>query len=328
MRLGGPAKHLVTVHDKHELASAIDWAEKERLSYKAIGGGSNIVWGDKGFDGLIIVNAIAGFRVQNESKEISYVTVGAGEDWDSVVQRTVDAGLHGIEALSLIPGTAGATPVQNVGAYGQEIAQTLVGVEVFDTKTHQFITIPADKCSFGYRTSRFKTKDRGRFIIVQLTFQLRHINPRPPYYPAVAQYLRTQGTRVVTPKTLREAVIAIRTKKLPDPKKVANNGSFFANPIVSQSFFAGLQKAYPEIPHWAMPDNRVKISAAWLIEQAGYRDKHDPKTGMATWPQQPLVLVNRSASSTADLLAFRNAIIHDVERKFDITLEQEPELVR
>ncbi|HMS50337.1 MAG TPA: UDP-N-acetylmuramate dehydrogenase [Candidatus Saccharibacteria bacterium] len=327
MRLGGKARYLVHISDKNALVDALAWADEHKLKTIVIGGGSNIVWGDKGFDGLVIVNHILGFKIHPEDKEFSYVTVGAGENWDSVVKRTVAAGLHGIEALSLIPGSAGATPVQNVGAYGQEIADSLVSVEAYDNVHNKFITIPNKDCAFGYRTSRFKTADKGRFVIVGLTFRLRHINPRPPHYPAVANYLREHRINVVTPKTLRKAVIAIRSSKLPDPTKVANNGSFFANPIVGTTAYNSLAKEYPEMPHWDVSKTKVKLSAAWLIEHAGFKNFSDKETGMATWPSQPLVLVNNHAKTTKDLLKFRDTIISAVHKKFSIHLEQEPELI-
>lgn len=327
MRLGGKAKHLVTVRDKHELATAVEWATAKKMPVKVIGGGSNIVWKDTGFNGLVIVNNITGFDIKPEDDHFAYVNIGAGENWDAAVAQTVKAGLHGIEALSLIPGTAGGTPIQNVGAYGQEIAQTLVSVEAYDMLHHGFVTIGVEECNFGYRTSRFKTKDKGRFLITSLTLRLQRVNPKPPFYPPVAAYFRLHRLRVITPKALRQAVIEIRTQKLPDPSVVANNGSFFANPIVTKSFFGGFTKKHPDAPHWPAAKGRVKLSAAWLIEHAGYKDYHDAKTGMATWHAQPLVLVNERAKTTKDLLTFRKKVTDAVEKKFDVRLEQEPELV-
>jgi UDP-N-acetylmuramate dehydrogenase len=292
-----------------------------------IGGGSNIVWKDEGFAGLVIVNKIMGFEEQQEDTENYFVHIGAGENWDSVVERTVAKGMTGIESLSLIPGTAGATPIQNVGAYGQEVAQTLVSVEAYDRQTKQMVTIPSIDCAFGYRTSRFKTTDRGRFFITGVTLHLLHQNPQPPYYAALEQYLTEHKITEHTPQTIRDAVIAIRSSKLPDPAVVANNGSFFANPVIDDGQFAQLQATHPNIPHWPAGEGRVKISAAWLLEQTGFKDMHDAQTGMATWPVQPLVLVNEHAQSTAQLLQFRQKILDAVQQKFDITLQQEPELL-
>lgn len=327
MRLGGEADYLTAVHDRHELVAALSWAGERSLPVRVIGQGSNIVWRDDGFNGLVIVNKISGFRVHAEDAHYSYVQIGAGEVWDEVVDRTVKLGLHGIEGLSLIPGTAGATPIQNVGAYGQEIADTLVSVEVYDTHHGSFITLQHSDCGFGYRTSRFKAKDNGRFIIVGLTLQLQHINPRPPFYPAVASYFREHKIQVITPLVYRQAVIAIRSAKLPDPRHVANNGSFFANPIITKAAFAPIHKKFPDIAHWPVGKTKVKLSAAWLIEHAGFKDFHDKSTGMTTWPKQPLVLVNEHAKTTNDLLMFKGKIVSGISKKFGVKLEQEPEIL-
>lgn len=327
MRLGGKARYLVEIHTRDELKEAYLWAKDQNLEVIMIGGGSNIVWRDEGFDGLIMVNRILGYE-EYTSLESHFITVGAGEIWDTVVGRTVAAGLTGIEALSLIPGTAGATPVQNVGAYGQEISQTLTSVEVFDTTTGQLTNVPTEACGFGYRKSSFQLEYRGRFFITAITLHLMASNPFPPYYSAVEKYLADHPVDgPVTPRVIRDAVIAIRNGKLPDPAIVANTGSFFGNPIIESAKFVELIAKEPTVPNWPAEKGKVKIPAAWLIEKAGFKDYHDPATGMATWPSQPLVLINEHAGSTADLLAFRDSIVRSVEEKYDITLHQEPELL-
>lgn len=327
MHLGGSAAHLAEIHDRTELSEALAWAEQQKLPILMIGSGSNIVWRDEGFGGLVLVNRILRYEDFAEDEENHYLTVGAGENWDSVVERSVQTGLSGIECLSLIPGSSGATPVQNVGAYGQEIADTLVTVEAYDVQTKSFLTIPASDCSFGYRTSRFKTADKGRFLITALTLHLMKMNPKPPFYDALQRYLDEQHISVFTPETIRQAVIAIRSAKLPDPAIISNNGSFFANPIIDGGTFAQISADFPETPYWNLDDGRIKVPAAWLIEQVGFKDFHDSETGMATWPSQPLVLVNEHAESTAQLLAFKQKIIDAVQTKFGITLVQEPELL-
>jgi UDP-N-acetylmuramate dehydrogenase len=327
MRLGGLASYFTEIADRQELVEAINWADQYKLPSMVIGSGSNIVWKDEGFPGLIIANKIMRFEEQIEDNENYYVTIGAGEDWDSVVGRTAEKGMTGIEALSLIPGTAGATPVQNVGAYGQEVSDTLVSVEAYDNQNKQFVSIPSVDCAFGYRTSRFKTTDRGRFFITAITLHLIRGNPQPPFYKALQAYFEEHSITSPTPQMTRDAVIAIRQSKLPDPAKVANNGSFFANPIVDEGEYIQLQADYPGIPGWPMEDSRVKIPAAWLLEQTGFKDFHDPETGMGTWPFQPLVLVNERAQNTAQLLQFKQKILDAVQQKFGIALEQEPELL-
>ena len=327
MRLGGKAKYLQEISKKEEIPEALAWAKAEKVPVIMIGDGSNIVWADKGFDGLVLVNKISGFTMIERDEDEVYVQVGAGENWDKTVKRTVAKGLHGIEALSLVPGTTGGTPIHNVGAYGQDISQTLISVEAYDSKLQDFIMIPAESCGFAYRTSRFKTKDRGRFFIVSLLFCLNKHTPKPPFYAALQKYFDENNITKYSPQVVRDAVIAIRSSKLPDPAKVANNGSFFANPIITKARFDKVSAQYPSIANWPVKDDKYKISAAWLLETAGYKNFHDLRTGMATWHAQPLVLVNERAESTADLLIFRNRIVNDVYQKFGIRLEQEPELI-
>ncbi|HUA13131.1 MAG TPA: UDP-N-acetylmuramate dehydrogenase [Candidatus Sulfotelmatobacter sp.] len=327
MALGGTASHLTEVTTKNELTDALAFANQNNLKVICIGGGSNLVWKDEGFKGLLIVNSIKGFEVFEEDETNYYITIGAGENWDSVVERSVELGLTGIEALSLIPGKAGATPIQNVGAYGQEISQTLTTVEVLDTQGGNWSMIPASDCAFGYRTSRFKTTDKGRFLVATITLHLIKGNPSPPFYTVLANYLDQHGIKEYTPAIIREAVINIRNAKLPKVSEVHNCGSFFANPVVNETKFQLIKQDHEMVPNWQMEDNQVKISAAWLIEQCGFKDYHDEETGMSTWPTQPLVLVNDSAKSTADLLKFRDKIKASVKEKFDIDLIQEPELL-
>jgi UDP-N-acetylmuramate dehydrogenase len=327
MRLGGAAAYLTEVHNHQELQAAIAFAEQHGVPMIMIGDGSNIVWRDEGFQGLVIVNRIMRFEDFAEDETNHYLTVGAGEDWDSVVARSVQAGLTGIEALSLIPGTAGATPVQNVGAYGQEIAHTLVSVEAYDTAEKRLVNIPATECAFGYRTSRFKTTDKHRFFITAITLHLMRGSMQPPFYASLQTYIKEHGVTDFSPQAIRDAVIDIRTHKLPDPAKVANNGSFFANPIPDEGTLAQLEADHPTMPRWQTDDGRTKLAAAWLVEQVGFKDFHDAETGMGTWPAQSLVLVNEHATSTADLLKFKQKIVDAVKMKFDVTLEQEPELL-
>lgn len=327
MRLGGPAAYAVEVTDRVMLTKALDWAKQQNLPAIMIGGGSNIFWRDEGFPGLLIINKIMRREVFNEDDSNIYLNIGAGENWDEIVAYSVSLGLTGIECLSLIPGTAGATPVQNVGAYGQEISQTLVTVEAYDTHTGQFLNLRNSDCGLAYRTSIFKTTEKGRYFITGLTLHLAKGNPQPPFYGALQRYLDEKQITTFTPQVIRDAVIAIRQAKLPDPATVANNGSFFANPIIDELEFTQLQADYAEMPHWPTDDGRVKVPAAWLIEQCGYTDYHDAVTGMGTWPKQPLVLVNEHATSTADLLRFKAAIVDAVHKKFGITLQQEPELL-
>lgn len=327
MRLGGPAAFLTDINSRSEVADALAWANERSLPVIMIGGGSNIVWNDDGYPGLVLVNKIQGIEIQEIDDTSRYVTAGSGVNWDEFVAKTAQGGMTGIEFLSLVPGAVGATPIQNVGAYGQEVSNTIVTIEAYDRTLNQLVTLRSSDCEFGYRTSRFKTTDRGRFFITAVTFFLTIDTPQPPYYASVEQYFKDHDVKKITPQAGRDAVVAIRRAKLPDPAVVANSGSFFANPIVDGNKYFDLQTNFPEAVHWPAADNTVKLSAAWLIEQAGFKDIHDEQTGMGTWPSQPLVLVNEHATSTRDLLEFKQKIVDAVQTKFDITLVQEPELI-
>jgi len=327
MGVGGKAAFLTEVASRMDVLEALSWAQDKQLPVIMIGTGSNIVWRDEGFNGLVIVNKIMGYESYDETEIDTYLTVGSGENWDNVVERSVQAGLSGIECMSLIPGSAGATIIQNAGAYGQEIANTLTVVEAYDTLTKDFVSLPASDCGFGYRFSRFKTVDRGRFFITGMTIHLTRTTLAPPFYGALHTYLEAAKITDYSPASLRQAVMIIRKNKLPDPRVVKNNGSFFANPIITQSQYQYLASNFTNIPHWEVGQGSVKISAAWLIEQAGFKDFHDNETGMATWPKQPLVLVNEHARNCADVLTFKQKISDAVFTMFNITLQQEPELL-
>ncbi len=328
MRLGGIGKFQCIIENKDELKDAVNWAREKQLSIKVIGDGSNVIWSDSGYDGLIIVNRLPGFEITENDDDNVYVTIGAGENWDYIVEKTVDMGLSGIEQLSLIPGTVGATPVQNVGAYGREISDVLMTVEAYDINNLEFITFMSSDLELGYRTSIFKTKDKDRYIISSITLRLSRINPMPPFYSAIESYFKDNDLVEYNADNIRKAVIEIRNSKLPNPKITANNGSFFQNPIVDQELGNTLVKRFGNIPHWRLENGEVKLSAAWLIEKAGFpKGYKDPETGMSLWKNQALVLVNENAKSTQDLIDFRNKILISVKELTGINLKQEPEII-
>lgn len=327
MRLGGKASSVVHVRTKKELLDAVEWAEKRSVPVLMIGVGSNIVWRDEGFDGLVIVNEFPGYEVIAENDQNYHIRIGAGENWDSVVARSVADKASGIEALSLIPGSAGATPVQNVGAYGQEISQTLFSVEVYDNDSKTFLVLSNEECSFSYRNSLFKSSQKGRYFIISLDLHLTKTHLKPPLYQSLQDYLNENDITDYSPHTIRQAVSAIRSAKLPDPAVVANNGSFFANPIIDKEAFTKLRLVHPTIKHWPTKNGKQKLAAAWLIEKSGFKDFHDRTTGIGTWPKQPLILVNEKAKTTADLLSFKKKIVDAVKENFGVTLIQEPELL-
>ena len=327
MRLGGTARFLAEAKNQDELKDLVDWSRQNDLNFIMVGGGSNIIWRDEGYSGLVIVNKIKGREVLHEDESSVSIRAGAGENWDDIVAWSVDKNLSGIEFLSAIPGSVGAAPVQNIGAYGAELSSTLIEVGVFDSATGAFGSIVNSSCEFGYRTSRFKTADKGRFIITSVNLKLAKTNPKPPFYEVLQAYFDEHGIKDFTPQTIRQAVIDIRSKKLPDPAKVANNGSFFTNPFISTGQFEGLKAKYPDIKGWPDEFGQVKVAAGYLVEKAGFKGVHDADTGMAVNPDQALVLINEHAKSTADLLKFKQKIVDKVKDMFGIALEQEPELL-
>ncbi|MBX4190536.1 UDP-N-acetylmuramate dehydrogenase [Candidatus Saccharibacteria bacterium] len=327
MRLGGKARFAAEVKSPADVHAGWDWAQSKGLPVIMIGRGSNIIWRDEGFGGLLLINKIMGRVVVADEPHATTIKIGAGENWDKIVEWTVKKKLTGVEFMSLIPGTVGAAPVQNIGAYGGELSDSLLELEAFDTKFNAFVKLQNHECSFSYRSSRFKTADHGRFFITSITLNLKKINPMPPFYETLQNYLDEHGIDEYTPKSIRKAVIKIRQSKLPDPEKVSNNGSFFTNPIVDAAKFTALQQTYPDIKGWQVLDGRYKVAAGWLVDKAGFKGVHDPQTGMATWPAQALVLVNEKAKTTKDLLTFRQQIINKVQQMFGVTLEQEPELL-
>ncbi len=327
MHLGGAAKYLTEINERSEIAQAVAWGKENNLPIMMIGNGSNIIWPDEGFYGLVLVNRILHLDIYKLDESNAFVTAGAGEKWDDVVAKVVEQGYSGVEQLSLIPGTAGATPVQNVGAYGREISEVLTTIEAYDCQTDSLVTIRASECNFEYRNSRFKTYDRGRFFITAITFRVTKTRPIPPFYSSITEYFKNNGISEYTAKTLREAVIAIRSAKLPDPSLIPNNGSFFENPIVSKELLLDLLETHRNLVYWPRDDGGAKLSAAWLIEQTGFKGIHDAETGFATWPSQPLVIVNENSTKTSQLMLFKKKIVDAVQNMFGLTLVQEPELI-
>lgn len=322
IRLGGNARFMTEAHSPEEVAAICRNAKKQKLPVFILGGGSNIVVKDEGFNGIVVRNRIIGFKIVKDEPGHTTIRVGAGENWDDVVRRTVEMNLSGIEALSAIPGTAGAAPVQNIGAYGQEIADVLVFLEAYDIASDRFVTIDAVECGFSYRHSIFRGDATGRYVIASITLKLYKTSPTPPFYDALQTYFDSHNITLFTPQILRDAVIQIRKDKLPDPSELPNAGSFFKNAIVEAWQLTDLRQNYPDIPTYEMPDGRYKIPSGWLIEQAGYKGK--TLHGIHVHDKNALVLINQSASRYADLAQAREEIIGAVRDKFRIIIEQEP----
>lgn len=322
MGLGGNARFMTDVGSPAEIAEIYHNAQQQNLPIFVLGGGSNVIARDEGYNGIVIRNRIMGFETIDDQPGYSILKIGAGENWDEIVKRTVDMHLTGIEAMSAIPGTAGAAPVQNVGAYGQEIADTLLSLEAYDSQTGTFVTLASTDCGFSYRHSIFRGESIGRYVITSITIKLYKNAPQPPFYAAVDTYLAEHSITLFTPQVIRDAVIAIRSDKLPDPKIQPNTGSFFKNALIEEWQLADIRTDYPDVPTFDMPDGHYKIPTGWLIEQAGL--KGQVLHGMRVHDKNALVLINESATSYADLAAARDEIIGSIRDKYRIIIEQEP----
>lgn len=326
MRLGGPAKYLVDVNNKIELQNTLRWAKSHNMPIVTIGGGSNVLFTDEGFKGTVVVNKISGFETLGRDDMSATLKIGGGENWDSVVKRSVEMGLSGIEAMSMIPGTAGAAPVQNIGAYGQELADTFVELEAYDLSTDEFVILNKEQCAFGYRTSIFKNANPRRYVISSITLKLSELWMHPPFYGSLQDYLTKHSITEFSPGVIRAAVMSIRAEKLPDPKDLASCGSFFKSAVVDKVRFDELRQKFPDIPGYENKNNTFKIPAGWLVEKAGYKGISD-ENGMGTYDKHALVVVNNSAKSYKDLEVFTNKINTAVHDMFGLTLEREPELI-
>lgn len=322
MHIGGPARYMADAHTPQELADLLSRAKSQGLPVFILGSGSNTIAHDEGYAGLVIRNLIKGVEVVAETGGDITFKVGAGEIWEDFVKKTVDMQLSGIEALSMIPGTVGAAPVQNIGAYGQEVADTILSVDVFDTQTNQFAQLQNLDCNFGYRDSIFRNEEIGRYGITGVTFRLFKTMPQPPFYKALEDYFAAHNITVFTPQIVREAVIAIRMEKLPDPKERPNSGSFFKNAIVEDWQYNTLIEQYPDMPNFEMAGGKRKIPTGWLIDKTGL--KGALLHGMRVHDKNALVLINESATGYADLAAAREEIQKAVRTLFQIEITQEP----
>lgn len=321
--VGGPARWYVRAGDVEEVQAARRWAADRGLPLFVLGGGSNIVVSDRGFPGLVLHVTIAGAHLHPAGSE-AILDAGAGEPWDAVVSRAVGAGYAGLECLSGIPGSAGGTPIQNVGAYGQEVAESILHVTVLDARSGEIVQMPARECGFQYRQSRFKQADAGRFIVCGVTYRLARGAPTVTY-PDVIAWVHGQGLARPTVADVRRGVIEIRRRKGmvldeadPDTRSV---GSFFMNPIVPAARHAALGS-----PGFPMPDGSMKIPAAWLIECTGFaRGFGEGRAGVSS--KHPLALVNRGGASAEDIVALACRIKRAVLDRFDIALRPEPVFV-
>ncbi|WP_025142036.1 UDP-N-acetylmuramate dehydrogenase [Pedobacter jeongneungensis] len=284
-----------------------------------IGGGSNVLF-TQDYNGLIIKISIKGIKSEIIEDKV-YVTAGAGEVWNDLVNYCVDHGFAGIENLSLIPGTVGASPIQNIGAYGVELKDVFESCAAFEIKTGKIKTFTYADCRFGYRESIFKGELKGQYIITSVTFRLSSAAKINTSYGAIETELQARGIENPNIADVSAAVSHIRVSKLPDPSTIGNAGSFFKNPVIDKHEFADVVAKHPDVVHYPTADHKIKLAAGWLIEQCGWKGKIVGNTG--TWKNQALVLVNHGGATGTEVYHFSEQIIDSVKSTFGVTLERE-----
>jgi UDP-N-acetylmuramate dehydrogenase len=306
LKLGGPAAFFWLTASVKGISDAVAYSKEHGLPYFVLGEGSNVLFPDEGWKGLIIQNKLRGITYEHDGQETVFAVAGAGEHWDTFVADTVARGLWGIENLSAIPGTVGATPVQNVGAYGVEVADRIVWIDAYDALQERVVRLAPEACRFSYRDSIFKDSDKKHLIIVAVCFRLsRKPQPILSYRDVQAYFKNTDGKPELS--EVRSAVQSIRARKFPDLRQVGTAGSFFKNPIVREETVARLKRAFPELPVFAAGEGLAKISLAWILDRVlhmkGYREGD-----AGLFSEQPLVLVNYGNATARDMLALAQRV--------------------
>ncbi|HEY4355585.1 MAG TPA: UDP-N-acetylmuramate dehydrogenase [Acidobacteriaceae bacterium] len=322
--IGGPARFFTEAANEADVADAVRWSRQRGVPLFVLGGGSNLLVRDEGFDGLVLHIGIRGVERSGDTFD-----VGAGENWDPFVQATVDLGYAGVECLAGIPGSVGGTPVQNVGAYGQEVSETIASVRVLDLATGEFAELSNAACRFRYRESLFNTTERGRYIVTRVRFALRPGGAANLRYADLQK--RFAGQTAPDLGAVAEAVREIRRAKgmviVPGDPDTRSAGSFFKNPVVEASALghvaAAAGVADKDVPHWSAGEGRVKLAAAWLLERAGFVKGYG-EGSVAISSRHTLALTNRGGARFADVARMEGEIVHAVEEKFGVTLVREP----
>jgi UDP-N-acetylmuramate dehydrogenase len=299
-------------------------SQKNQTPVLILGGGSNILF-TKDFDGIVLKNELKGISLAKEDAHHVYVKAAAGENWHQFVLHCINYNWAGVENLSLIPGNIGASPMQNIGAYGVEIKDVFYSLEAFHLKEKKIITFTLNDCDFGYRESVFKKKYKNEFVITSVTFRL---NKQPVFntsYGAIEQELERMQVKELSIKAISDAVINIRSSKLPDPKVMGNAGSFFKNPEIGSKAFEILKTNFPSIVGYPLPHDKVKLAAGWLIEQCGWKGYRNGDAGCHA--KQALVLVNYGNARGEEIYALSESIIESVHKKFGVLLEREVNII-
>ena len=315
------ARHYLRVTSADQLEQLGADARVQGVPRFVLGGGSNVLL-TRDVEALVLHMAIAGKEVLGAHEDKVLVRAGAGENWHGFVEYTLANGLGGMENLSLIPGTVGAAPIQNIGAYGLEIKDVFHALTVFDLDSGKRRSMNRTDCRFGYRDSIFKQAAGANLVVLDVTFALpRNWQPNLRY-AELAQALQAAGLDTPTPRQVSDTVVAIRRRKLPDPAEIGNAGSFFKNPVVTADACRALLERFPQLVHHAQADGTEKLAAGWLIDQCGWKGRQMGAAGV--YPKQALVLVNNGGATGEEVLALARAIQHDVQQKFGVTLEPEP----
>lgn len=310
-----------TVEEFKTLKSTGIYLREKKL---ILGGGSNILF-TQDFDGLVIKNSLSGIDVIKEDDKHIWLKIGSGENWHELVLTCLKNKWYGLENLSLIPGTAGAAPVQNIGAYGVEIKDFFESLSAIDLSSGDEMTFAAGDCDFGYRKSIFKTRYRNKLFITEVLLRLNKTPKVNISYGALRNYFANKGTNEISPEAVSEAVIAVRKSKLPDPETIGNGGSFFKNPVVPKSFLSTLQNHFPDVPFFPENETEVKLPAAWLIERCNWKGKRLGSAGVHHL--QALVLVNLGNASGMEIANLSREIQNSVFEKFQIRLEPEVNII-
>jgi UDP-N-acetylmuramate dehydrogenase len=323
-RIDAHARRYLRVTDPAQLAAVARDPALAALPRLVLGGGSNLLL-TRDVDALVLHMALAGKDIVGATDDAILVRARAGENWHGFVEWTLAQGLGGLENMALIPGTVGASPIQNIGAYGAEVKDRFHALTVFDFADGSIRTLDAAACRFGYRDSVFKHPDGAGLVVLDVTFALPRAWMPNLRYAELAQALQAAGIAQPTPRQVADAVIAVRRRKLPDPAEIGNAGSFFKNPVVSGEHCARLLAAWPDLVHHAQPDGSEKLAAGWLIDRCGWKGRNLGRAGV--YPKQALVLVNNGGATGAEVLALARAIQQDVRERFGVELEAEPVMV-
>lgn len=319
LRVAAKARLLAEIRDASKLPELLDFPVVKQGQLLVLGEGSNVLFaGD--FDGTVLAMATQGVQVEDDGR-IVRLAVAAGERWDDFVRWTLGQGIAGLENLILIPGTVGAAPIQNIGAYGTEVAEFIDSVEAWDTREQRVVTLDRDACAFGYRDSLFK-REPGRYVVTAVRFALQRTRELRLDYAGIREELARMGVDKPAPFHVAEAIIHLRTRKLPDPAVIGNAGSFFKNPIVDAATGEALKREHPGLVAWPTADGRCKLSAAWLIEAAGLKGYREGDAGISS--RHALVLVNHGQATGRELWALACQVIASVEATFGVKLEPEP----